>query len=371
MHKTKIRTVICTFLILFASISAGCSNTAGIPSAESYVDEANLSGTTATAGDDIPTEKEVSPLQIPSSPSLPAAGTGASSAAGSEKASSASASSGVSVPEVPDDGKDYIEILFLGDSQFASGRGTDTDIPTIVRDYVQIVDDADCFVYNLGVADSATTIQSEEKELSPENWSSVSLLSMAHLLNGDGSLSALEHASPEAAAVYRTIRPEKIDYIVIEYGIHDYLNGTTAVDKNDDRTLSIFSNAYEASLFLLRNAFPQATILCCTPCFAQLFGPDGAFLGTGGSLDNGSGNLGTYVGLIDYWYRQFDRTLYVDMYNGQRMDLDSYTADEYLADGILLTPEGRRAFGAVVAQVINKDRGAVTEEYQLIEIDAL
>ncbi|MBR5116430.1 MAG: SGNH/GDSL hydrolase family protein, partial [Lachnospiraceae bacterium] len=272
-------------------------------------------------------------------------------------------------PEEPEDDTDYVEVLFLGDSLFAQGREDGTDIASVVE---YTVKGEECKVYNLAIGGSAAALKDDEKGMSLDNWTSSSFLGMAYLIAGKVGTSDFEQYHPEIMKRFHEMDKDKLDFIIIDYGVNDFLSGSKIGAYDPDNTnpdYSYFVNAYSMALDTLRDACPQATILACTPCYSEFYGPDGAYLGDGNTVFNGYGNLANYVGLVEYCVSQSEGVIYMDMYHGERMNLDAYTTGDYLLDGIHLTERGRRVYGAALGQAINRLRGVPEAEYAVLDID--
>lgn len=362
--------------LALALLLSGCGAAETAPRADVYVSEESLAGRessaqTIPAAEDADAVGQLAAVFSDAAPASAAAGISEQSAARASSAASSSVTANAGATgtaALADDGRDYLEVLFLGDSQFSNARGSGTEIAEFVRDYLH---EGDCRIYNLGISGTSASLKREERNMTFDNWTSPSFLGMAHLLHGDVSDGFLEKQYPEIAAIWRQIDKDKLDYIVVDYGTNDFLGVAEIFGEEDLEDPADFGPAYLTSLRLLRAACPQATILCCTPCYSQFFAKDGAYLGDGNSLSNGYGVLANYVGTIESFYGEVENTLFVDMYHGSRMNLDAYTADEYLSDGIHLTELGRKAYGKVVARTINKHRGTYTDEWRVIEIDDL
>ena len=266
---------------------------------------------------------------------------------------------------------DRIDIVFIGDSQFENERGDWSCISEVVR---TVVGADECEVYNLGIGGSAASVDTYERGMSTSNWTSPSMLGMAHLLHGDMGPEFLEASYPRVAEIFKSIDISSIDYIVMDYGVNDYLDASEIYDQNTDENYNDYADlgpAYTYALDLLSEACPNATLVVCTPCYAQFYGRDGAYLGDGYSLSNGIGTLSEYVYHIENVVSlgNYPNVMYLNMFDGSRIDLDAYTAASYLMDGIHLTTAGRRAYGTAVGRAINRHRGAPEEEYRVIKIE--
>ena len=81
----------------------------------------------------------------------------------------------------------------------------------------------------------------------------------------------------------------------------------------------------------------------------------GTFIGDGYSLDYGYGPLITFArggGYIADLYKE-EGVLYFNAF--EESGIDAETADDYLADGIHMTPLGARVYAEKAAEIIRKD----------------
>ncbi len=99
----------------------------------------------------------------------------------------------------------------------------------------------------------------------------------------------------------------------------------------------------------MRGNFPDATIVLCSPNYAQFWGKDGSYLGDGNMVNNGGGALVEYHRVCGNVSADMN-TLFLNGYEG--IGLDAYTADEYLEDGIHLAKKGRRKYAEKLSQII-------------------
>lgn len=371
-QKNRFHRSILLFLLFLLALT-GCASPAATERSDVYVGEEDALRTGAPARADVG-ETTIDPMDL-FEPDLPeekpgAAATAASTAPAEEPPAAELTEEAAPEEEaVVEDDTDYVEVLFLGDSLFAQGREDGTDIASVVGG---VIKDAESKVYNLGIGGSAAALKDDEKGMSLDNWTSSCFLGMAYLVAGQINSSDFDQYHPEIRDVFHQMDKDKLDYIVVDYGVNDFLSGSKIGEYDPENTnpdYSYFVNAYGRALDTLREACPQAKILLCTPCYSQFFGGDGAYLGDGNTVFNGYGNLANYVGLVEYCAGQTDGVIYLDMYHGERMNLDAYTAEDYLLDGIHLTERGRRVYGNVIGQVINRDRGVPEAEYTVLDID--
>ena len=95
-------------------------------------------------------------------------------------------------------------------------------------------------------------------------------------------------------------------------------------------------------------------VVLSAPHYCQVFN-GGTFIGDGYSLDYGYGPLITYArgaGYIGDLFKE-DGIIFFNAFEDSGIDAD--TADEYLADGIHMTPLGARVYAETVAGMIRRD----------------
>lgn len=154
---------------------------------------------------------------------------------------------------------------------------------------------------------------------------------------------------------------DKTDYFIIEYGVNDFLTGQIPNSRylEGGDTLAIdsthtYTGALEDAVQRLKNRFPNAGILIIGPHYCQVFS-GGTFIGDGYSLDYGYGPLITFArggGYIADLYKE-EGVLYFNAF--EESGIDAETADDYLADGIHMTPLGARVYAEKAAEIIRKD----------------
>lgn len=241
------------------------------------------------------------------------------------------------VPEEPDDNN--LQIVFLGDS-ILDGYRNETGIAYLTGQYCG----AD--VYNLAIGGTTAALTTYEKgEYS--QWTSRSLQGVVHVLCGNVDASLLDGTAAKEA--YDRCNLENTDYFVIEYGMNDFLSGIPLNDEEDFYDEYTYVGALRIAIQNLRNAFPNATIVLCSPNYGQFWGKDGSYLGDGNMVNNGGGTLVEYYRVCGNVSADMN-TLFLNAYEG--IGLNTYTADEYLEDGIHLSQKGRAEYARILSEII-------------------
>ena len=236
-----------------------------------------------------------------------------------------------------------LQLVFLGDSIFDSNRDG-TGIPYLTA--VQCEAD----VFNLAVGGTCASLQAEEST-KPEEFSSWSLVEMVNVLMG--TIPASHFSGTRAGEILSkpNIDFSQTDYFIVEYGTNDFLNGNKRSAEDDFYDLRSYTGALRYAVANLTNIAPDATVILCSPCFAQFYGKDGYMVGDGNMMDKGQGTLFDYKGTCNYVAKE-QNCLFLNAY--EDLGVDAYTADEYLEDGIHFTAEGRELYANALAQMILK-----------------
>ncbi|MCR5093743.1 MAG: SGNH/GDSL hydrolase family protein [Lachnospiraceae bacterium] len=377
-NKTAAALLACVLLAV-----SGCAGNTPPKTADSFVEEIDdlTEETTKAAGelaDDAGTAKSAFDPRDLFEPALPkqdgsAAGAGKSAKSASSAADGASSktagkeASAEKEDGMPADPDEVFEVLFLGDSQFAAYRGTGSEIPVLFQNSV---DWTDCRVYNMGIPGSCICLGYEQYLEAPENWNSTCLYAMSGVISGRIKPDYLGANYPEVLDTLRSFDPERIDYIVLNYGVNDFLRSSiiSADEQNEGRT-DVVAEAYRKSLLELRAACPNARIVTCTPLYSEFYDKDGGLIGNGITLENGQGKtLADYVSCLEVFFDTVEDSYLINMFNGEFIDLDMYSTGDYLMDGIHLTERGRRAFADALAGYIGRREGIDPESYEVVKI---
>ncbi len=241
------------------------------------------------------------------------------------------------IPETKDENK--LQIVFLGDS-ILDGYRNETGIAYLTGEYCN----AD--VYNLAMGGTTAALTTYENASYGE-WDSRSLQGVVHAICGEVDAGIMD--GYRAGEVFDSCDFSKTDYFVIEYGMNDFLSGIPLNDEDDFYDEYTYVGALRIAVQRLRSAFPDAVIVLCSPNYAQFWGKDGSYLGDGNVVSNGGGKLVEYYRVCGNVSADM-HTLFLNAYEG--IGLDTYSASEYLEDGIHLAEKGRRKYAEKLSQVI-------------------
>ena len=148
---------------------------------------------------------------------------------------------------------------------------------------------------------------------------------------------------------------------MLEYGVNDYLSKKPMYDENDPDSVYTYFGALESMILDIRNYFPEAQILVCTPTYAQFWqGGTGAFLGDSNIINNGYGTLYNYVETATHPAGGHQNTSTVNEY--ENSGINPYTASEDLLDGIHMTDAGRVKYANLLSRVALRAMGYDIDE---------
>lgn len=240
-------------------------------------------------------------------------------------------------PEVQEDNN--LQIVFLGDS-ILDGYRDETGIAYLTGQY------CGAEVYNLAIGGTRAALTTYEKG-EYDQWESKSLQGVVHVLCGNVDSSLLDGTA--AGEAYAQCDLSNTDYFVIEYGMNDFLSGIRLNDEEDYYDEYTYVGALRIAVKNLREAFPSAEIVLCSPTYGHFWAEEGFYLGDGNMADCGGGALVEYYRVCGNVSADMN-TLFFNAYEG--MGLDAYTADEYLEDGIHLSQAGRQKYAQKLSEII-------------------
>lgn len=244
-----------------------------------------------------------------------------------------------------------MQIVILGDS-IMDGDRTESGAADIIGEQLNAK------IYNMSMGGTTAALLPNE-QYNFATWDSRCLMGVVNAIVGNINTDIFDGYA--AGEVLKTCDFEETDYFIIEYGVNDFLTGqipnsryleggdTLAMDSTHT-----YTGALEDAVNRLKNKFPNAGILIIGPHYCQVFS-GGTFIGDGYSLDYGYGPLVTFArggGYIADLYKE-DGVLYFNAFEDSGINAE--TADEYLADGVHMTPLGARVYAEKAADIIRKD----------------
>lgn len=233
-----------------------------------------------------------------------------------------------------------LQLVFLGDSIFDNNRDG-TGVPFLTAQKC----DAD--FYNLAIGGTSASIEIDEQEES-ELWTSRGLCGVVNALLKKIPTGIFAGTRAGELLSNPHIDYSQTDYFIVEYGTNDFFRGVRQSDPDDMFNMKTYGGALTYAAANLSNVAPDATIIFCSPMYAQFF-KDGYLIGDGNVTNNGNGTLFDYVGTCNY-VAKWSNSIFFNTY--QDLGIDGYTAEEYLEDGVHLTPAGRELYAEALSKII-------------------
>lgn len=234
-----------------------------------------------------------------------------------------------------------LQIVFLGDSIFDSNRdGTGVPGRTAAQ--------CDANGYNLAIGGTSAAVSWDE-HTGFEEWTSRSLVGVVNAMAKNIPTDVFANDTATKTILDDpNIDFSKTDYFVVEYGMNDFLNTLPMTTKEAPSGTKSYVGALNYAVVTLKSIAPDATIILCSPTYAQFYNGDW-MIGDGNSINNGYGTLFDYKGSCEYVAND-QQVLFFNAY--QDLGIDGYTADEYLEDGIHLTDKGRQLYADALTKLI-------------------
>ncbi len=239
-----------------------------------------------------------------------------------------------------------LQLVFLGDSIFDNNRDG-TGIPYLTAKQCN----AD--VFNLAIGGTSASIE-EGESAEWDKWTSRGLCGVVNALRGRINTDIFEGTRAKEVMDNPDIDFSQTDYFIVEYGINDFFRAVRQSD-DDGYNLNTYAGALRYSVANLKELAPDATIILCSPCYAQFFS-NNYMVGDGNVTNPGNGTLFDYKGTCNYIAKE-TQSEFFNAY--QDLGIDGYTADEYLEDGVHLTEAGRKLYADALAHkilVIEEDK---------------
>ena len=250
-------------------------------------------------------------------------------------------------------GKAMFQVVVLGDSQFANFLGTE-GLGYLLSQKLH------ANVYNLALGGKCAAAEQEDRGKDMSQWGTTCGVNLAKAIVGEQDTTCLNGWDYQMN-VFNSCDFSKTDLFVLEYGVNDYLSKKPMYDENDPGSVYTYFGALESMILDIRNYFPEAQILVCTPTYAQFWqGGTGAFLGDSNIINNGYGTLYNYVETATHPAGGHQNTSTVNEY--ENSGINPYTASEDLLDGIHMTDAGRVKYANLLSRVALRAMGYDIDE---------
>lgn len=242
------------------------------------------------------------------------------------------------------------QVVIFGDSQFGNFTGED-GMAYLLSQKMH------ANVYNLAIGGKTASVDPEEEgNADVDTWEETCGVSMVEAVCGLADPDEVFDVWEYQRNVFYSCDFSKTDIFIIEFGANDYLSGREMYSQLNPTTYFSYWGALEYMINELREAYPDAQILVCTPTYAQFWeSGTGAFLGDSYTISNSYGTLFNYAQTAMNIVGEHTNVTVVNAY--QNADIDIYSAGEDLLDGLHLTPAGREKYVSLLARVALRSLG--------------
>ncbi|WP_027203433.1 hypothetical protein [Butyrivibrio fibrisolvens] len=253
-----------------------------------------------------------------------------------------------------------LQLVFIGDSQFDRWRNSSTSISELVGEEMNALH------YNLGVGGTCAAVERSQNGFNTSNgendYEEANFTAICHMLRGDVSTDRYSNIlNQEFNIVLDTIKPEIVDYYIIEYGYNDYYTAVDMYNEENPYDEHTFYGALNQGIKLLKEISPYAHFIICTPCYCRFYNGSGKDMGDAYNVTKGLGSLAYYA---DYALKLADNigARKLDAIGGGAFNLNSYTYKEYLEDSVHLSYKGRVVYAKALRRIILDDMGIYDSE---------
>ena len=250
------------------------------------------------------------------------------------------------------DNRNYdMQIVILGDS-IMDGDRTESGAADIISQQLNAK------VYNMSMGGTTAALMPNE-QYNFATWDSRCLLGVVNAIVGNINTDIFDNYA--AGDVLKSCDFDKTDYFIIEYGVNDFLTGQIPNSRylEGGDTLAIdsthtYTGALEDAISRLKTRFPDACIMVCAPHYCQVFSGT-TFIGDGYSLDYGYGPLINFARGAGYVAEEYKEEGVIFFNAFEESGIDADTADDYLEDGVHMTPLGARVYAEKMAGILYRD----------------
>lgn len=225
-------------------------------------------------------------------------------------------------------------IVVFGDSIWNTYRN-----PTGIA--YQVAKETGATIYNCAINGTRASTDDETVDVN-NNWYSKSLSTMIYIMMG--IVKPEDQIKGEyAIRVVDKIDWDTVDYVLISYGIQDYLfNARLESEEGDYYGLNTYMGALRHAALRIHERYPDLKIVYLAPTYCDIWvGPEDCT-----NHDAGHGTLLDYIESMKISAVQTE-SYFVDLF--QEMGISAMNATEYMEDSIFLNEEGRSKYAEIVA----------------------
>lgn len=230
-------------------------------------------------------------------------------------------------------------IVVFGDSIWNTYRN-----PTGIA--YQVAKKTGATIYNCAINGTRASTDDETVDVM-NNWHSKSLSTMIYIMMG--IIDPVDQIKGEyAIRVVDKIDWDAVDYVLISYGIQDYLfNARLESEEGDYYGLNTYMGALRHAALRIHERYPNIKILFLAPTYCDIW--VGAEDCT--THDEGHGTLLDYIEAMNIAAAQTDSS-FLNMY--EQMGISAVNAMDYMEDSIFLNEKAREKYAEIVTDSLIK-----------------
>ncbi len=229
-------------------------------------------------------------------------------------------------------------IACFGNAPFSDDMGTEQNLANIIADKTGAT------VYNFAFEDSYLSCKNAILDPASNDFFSLYWLTTIFTVDNDTIVDQYLQAVPDAPierkatiSLLQNLDFNTVDVIAIMYDGSDYLDCRGMYNRDDSQNIRHFGGALEASIHLIKQAFPHIQIIVVSPTYAYGLEEDGTLVDSTIKTYGEEGPLASYVQYqSEVCYKAM--VTFIDTFYGS---VSFFTAADLLEDHIHLKPEAR------------------------------
>lgn len=228
-------------------------------------------------------------------------------------------------------------IVVFGDSIWNTYRN-----PTGIA--YQVAKETGATIYNCAINGTRASTDDETVDVM-NNWHSKSLSTMIYIMMG--IIDPVDQIKGEyAIRVVDKIDWDTVDYVLISYGIQDYLfNARLESEEGDYYGLNTYMGALRHAALRTHERYPDIKIVFLSPTYCDIWvGPEDCT-----SHDEGHGTLLDYIEAMKVSAEQTGAS-FVNMYD--TLGISAVNATDYMEDSIFLNEKARKEYAEIVTNYL-------------------
>lgn len=245
-----------------------------------------------------------------------------------------------------------LQILVLGDSNMAYDLG-DRSIPQ------RIAERMECDVYNCAVGGTTASKTNHENYV---DWTidSLCLYNLTRIMETENEQTLYdfyydaplnERYAIDNMYMLTELENEDVDYVVISYGLNDYLAGQP-ICSEDVYDETSYAGALRSSIERIQGKYPNATIILSSITYCVFYEEDGVDFAEGYEKDWGGGSVTAYRDAAKMVSEEYTDVYFMD--NLELLEIDKTNFSDYMKDNMHLNAAGQERYVDSFVKIIEE-----------------